>query len=95
MYCIKIHKKGKSNVAAICDKEIVGKKFEDEKACLDVSGGFYNGKVVSDKEAVELMKNADILNISGNDAVGLALKNMIIRKEDIIFIGKTAHAEVF
>ena len=40
---IKIHIKDKKIIAAICDKDLLGKVFEDGKKILDLSSDFYRG----------------------------------------------------
>ena len=42
---IKIHRSYR-NVVAICDAEILGKKFEEGKRVLDVRESFYNNEKV-------------------------------------------------
>ncbi|MBI2043545.1 DUF424 family protein [Candidatus Pacearchaeota archaeon] len=52
---IKIHKSYR-NVVAVCDSELIGKKFEEEKFQLDVKENFFKGDKVSENEAILIMK---------------------------------------
>jgi hypothetical protein len=75
------------NVIAICDKELIGKQFEEGKFQLDVKENFFKGKEVSEEEALEIMKNMKLedstFNIVGKKAVNTALKAEVITKEGI------------
>lgn len=75
------------NVVAICDKELLGRKFEEEKFQLDVKENFFKGKEVSEKEAMEIIidmaKEDATFNIIGVKSVNTALKCGIIMKEGI------------
>ena len=93
MYYIKIHKKSDTAITAICDEGLIGKKFEDSERQLDVSERFYKDKLIDEEEAVNELKDAEILNITGKKIVELAIKNNIIKKENVIYIKKKPHAE--
>jgi hypothetical protein len=75
------------NVVAICDKELLGKKFEEGKFQLDVKENFFRGKEVSEEEALEIMKGMKLedstFNIIGKRAVNAALKAEIITKDGV------------
>ena len=74
-------------VVAICDSDLLGKVFEEEKFQLDVKESFYKGEEVSQKEAIEIMKDMQkedaTFNIVGEEATKTALKAGIIEKESI------------
>lgn len=93
MYCMKIHESGKTHITAICDEELIGKRFEDHELQLEVYERFYKDKIIDDKKAVESMKNAEVLNIIGRRIVNLAVQNNLIEKENISYVGKVPHAE--
>jgi hypothetical protein len=75
------------NIIAICDKDLIGKKFEEGKFQLDVKENFFKGKEVSEKEALEIMRNMKLedstFNIIGKKAVNTALRAEIISKGGI------------
>jgi hypothetical protein len=92
---IKIHKSYR-NVVAICDTELLGKKFEQGKVQLDLTGEFFNGEDKTEDEVLEIVKNADsedaTFNIVGKQSVQLALKAGIIDKKGIKKIQKVPFA---
>ena len=77
-------------VVAVCDKELIGKKFEQGHLQLDIKENFYKGtegKEASEEEALDLMEsfsNEDAtFNIVGKKSVQTALKAGIIDKGSI------------
>ena len=82
------------DVIAICDKEILGKKFEEpsdsEKDIikqLDVKENFYKGEEVTEEKAIEIMKSMvaedATFNIVGQKSIEAAIKAKIIGKESV------------
>jgi len=78
---IKIHESYRK-VVALCDKEILGKKFEEGKRQLDVRESFYKGDEVDLQNIVEKLKELRIddatFNIVGEKAVGVAKEAGVI-----------------
>lgn len=83
---IKIHKSLR-HVVAICDSNLIGKKFEEGKRQLDVRENFYSEKEVGREEAIKIMKAHAIedatFNIVGKEATEAALEAGIINKKGI------------
>ena len=73
-------------ILTVCDKEIIGKKFETPDLKLDMSSDFYNGKEKTEKEIVKLFEQAYMINLIGQKSVELGLKSKIISEKDIIKI---------
>lgn len=78
------------DVIAICDKELIGKRFEEGKKQLDVKESFYKGekgKILEEDEIKEIiqhwLKEDATFNIVGEKAVKLALNEKIIDEEGI------------
>jgi hypothetical protein len=75
------------DVVAICDKDLLGKKFEEGKLQLDIKESFFKGKEVSKEEASEIMIDMKLedstFNIIGKKSVQTALETGIITKEGI------------
>ncbi len=53
---LKIHNSYR-NIVAICDSELLGKKFEEEKKQLDLSGEFFNGEDLSEEQVLTIMED--------------------------------------
>ena len=86
---LKIHKSYRL-VVAVCDSELVGKKFEEGNKTLDVRENFYSGEGsqnIEEKELIEMMEDLSredaTFSIIGEKSVSCALKAGIIRREGI------------
>lgn len=77
-------------VVVFCDKELIGKKFEEGTLQLDLKESFYKGsegKETTEDEAIDTMiafSDEDAtFNIVGKKSIQAALKAGIINKESI------------
>ncbi len=63
-------------VVAVCDADVFGRKLVDGKRVLDVSGAFFNGKIMNQDEAreeiIRCAKEDATFNFVGKDSVRLA-----------------------
>ena len=75
------------DVVAICDSDLLGKRFESGKFQLDVKESFYKGEEVSEEKAISIIKKMSredaTFNIVGKKSVSVALKAGIIVEEGI------------
>lgn len=77
MFCAKVHKSYRT-VVAICDSELVGKKFEEGKRQLDCRENFYKDKELNHEELkklirMQLLEDATF-NIVGEQSIKLAIE---------------------
>lgn len=83
---VKIHKTYR-DVVAICDLDLIGKKFEQGKFQLDIKESFFKGDKISKEKAIKLMQDMSredaTFNIIGERSVNTALKAGIISKKGI------------
>ena len=83
---IKIHQTYR-NVIAICDSNLLGKKFEQENLQLDMKESFYKGEEKTKQEIISIMQNMSredsTFNIVGEESVNCALEAGIISKDGI------------
>ncbi len=83
---IKIHKSYR-NVVALCDAELIGKKFEDEKRQLDCRENFYKDKLLTKDEAIRILqqqtKEDATFNIVGIKSIQASIEAGLITKENI------------
>lgn len=86
MILVKIHKSYR-DIVAICDSELLGKKFEEDKLQLDLTTQFFRGEEKTEEEAFDIineMATEDAtFNIIGEKSIALALKAEIITEEGI------------
>jgi len=94
---VKIHKSLRT-VIAICDSDLIGKKFEEGKRQLHIRENFYKDKEVNKEELIEILKRQSMedasFNIVGKESTRVALELGIIKKEGIHKIKGTPFALV-
>lgn len=75
------------DLVAVCDKELLGKRFEEGNFQLDVKENFYKGKETNRLKVIEIMKKMSgedaTFNIVGEESVSAALEAGIISKAEI------------
>lgn len=74
-------------IVAICDSDLLGKKFEYKNSQLYIKKSFYEGKNVSEGELREIIKKMllddAIFNIVGKKSISIALDTGVILKDGI------------
>ncbi len=90
---VKIHKTESREIIAVCDKELVGKKFINGEMQLDISERFYKGEEKSEEEIIKILKNCSCANLVGEKSVRLGIKIGIISKDNVIKIKGIPHAQ--
>jgi hypothetical protein len=91
---VKIHNSRGREVVAICDDDILGKKFEEGDLFLNVNESFYKGEKKSEKEVEKILNESENLNLAGEKTISIALKLKIMDKENIIWIKGVPHAQL-
>lgn len=75
------------DVVVLCDENIIGKKFEEDKFQLDVKESFFKEDKISEEKAVNILKDMQkedaTFNIVGKESTNAAVKAGIISEEDI------------
>ena len=69
---------------AICDENLLGKKFEEGIKQLDLRESFYNGQKMKKEEVIQLMrreaKEDSTFSIVGKESIATALEARLIEK---------------
>ncbi len=93
MYMRKYETEGQV-IVAVCDKDIIGKKFKEGELVLKLDEGFYRGSEACEDEVKEALLCATIANIAGEKAITCAVDCGCIDTENIIFIQGIPHAQM-
>tara|TARA_Y100000294_G_C8429258_1_gene286114 strand:+ start:233 stop:544 length:312 start_codon:yes stop_codon:yes gene_type:complete len=80
-------------IIAICDKDLLGKKFEQGELQLDLTSNFYKGDLVNEDEIKKILKNAHLMNIVGENSINFVVNNGFIKKENILKIDNIPYAQ--
>ena len=86
MMYVKIHKSYR-DVVAICDADLIGKKFEEGKKQLNLKESFYKDKKISFEEAIRLIQfqkcEDATFNLVGPESVKAGKESGIINEEGV------------
>lgn len=89
MFKVKIHR-GYRDVIAICDSDLIGKRFEEGKKQIDVKSSFFDGEEKNQKEIEEIMQDGktedSTFNIVGKKSVEIAIKTKLIAENGFLTI---------
>ncbi|HDM22785.1 MAG TPA: DUF424 family protein [Methanomicrobia archaeon] len=91
---IKIYKTGGDLLIAVCDKDLLGKRFMFNDIMFEVKESFYGGEKKDIEEIRSILEKATILNLVGNETVKKCIEWGFIKKENVIKIGETVHAQM-
>ena len=89
---VKIHDGG---ILTLCDEDLFGKHFEDEKYSLHVTERFYKGESFTKEELVKALVVASSLNLVGKFSVQFALEEGFISEKDILYIQGVPHVQIY
>ncbi|MBW3000217.1 DUF424 family protein [Candidatus Woesearchaeota archaeon] len=92
---VKVHKShdGKA-VIALCDSNLLGKKFEQDNLQLDLTSEFYKGEEKTKEEIIKLLKQPCHVNAVGEECINFLKEKGLISKENIIIIANIPHVEL-
>jgi len=84
LFCTKVHRSYRT-VVAICDHDLIGKKFEQDKRQLDLRESFYKDKEMDDLSLKRMMKMQLLedatFSIAGKNSIKIAIEEGIINKD--------------
>lgn len=90
------HKTDQGILVTVCDADIVGDTFENGDVSLTVEADFYAEEAdqADETTVVDALDRANIANIVGTQAVGLAVEHEIIDETTVLDVGDTRHAQL-
>lgn len=93
MINLKSSRVGSEYLVCLCDSNLIGRTLEEGEVQLRVPASFYGDKVVSEKIAIDELKNATIINALGIEAIELVKK--LFKLDKVIMINGVPHAQIF
>lgn len=93
---VKVTRVRNETIVAICDKELLGKKFKDETRdfTFEVKETFFKGEKMSVDNSLIYLKEASIANLVGAKIVEKAVKEKLIHQTAVIEIAGILHAQL-
>ena len=93
MYMKKYDTEGQK-IVAVCDRNIIGKKFKEGILVLKLDECFYKGAVVCEEEVKDALLGATMANIAGEKSIACAVACGCIDPDTVIFIEGIPHAQM-
>ena len=90
----KMYEQGEDLLLAVCDKELLGKKFKEGDLCLDVKESFYGGEEIDSNGLLEKMEGCTIANLVGQESVGTVVEAGFGREDDVIMVDNVPHLQI-
>jgi uncharacterized protein len=83
---LKVHRQGAEVLIAVCDSDLVGKKFAEGRLRLEVSKDFFGEEMASPEEVEAALRSATIANFVGCCAVEQAICLGYVERENVLSI---------
>ena len=81
-------------LVAICDKDLIGRSFEEGELSLKISERFYKGAEATEGEVITSLQRATIANLVGKRTIKCAVDNDFIEEASVIFVDGVPHAQM-
>jgi len=91
---MKFHRYQGHLIVAICDEEIIGKTLKQGNIVLDVTTSFYQGEKVDIDKVIEVVKEADIVVITGRRIVNKLAEKGLIDKNYALEVEGQLHIQI-
>ena len=94
MLVVKKHIKDGQLALVICDKELLGKKFENDGVVLNLSAQYFQGEDMKINEIIGLLPKAATIQAVGKEAIQLLIAQKIVEPVEVKTIQKVQHVLV-
>ena len=91
---LKAYRQGAEILIAVCDCDILGKRFVEGDLCLEVSCEFFGREPASVSEVEAALRGATMANFVGCRAVEHAIRLGYVEKENILSIDGVFYAQM-
>lgn len=81
------------NILVVCDKNLLGKIFEERNSQLNIDKDFYGEEDIDIKKIEEFLPFADILNLCGENTLKV-FEGLGFEFENILKIKEVPHIQV-
>jgi hypothetical protein len=83
---LRVYRQGREVLIAVCDCEILGKRFKEGELQLEVSSAFYGQELATPSEVEEALAKATVANFAGCRAVEHAIRLGYVERENVLCI---------
>lgn len=91
---VNVKRWGQKVLLAVCDVDILGKKFSESDRTFWIKPEFYKGQKTSLDEAINLIENSNIVNLVGCNVVRKAIEKGYVHPEAVVTVCGVLHAQI-
>jgi hypothetical protein len=91
---LKTYRQGSEVLIAVCDCDILGKKFVEGSLCMEVSQDFFGNERYSLSEVEAALNRATMANFVGCQAVEHAIRLGYVERENVLCIDGVLYAQM-
>ena len=91
---VRIYETAGDVLVAVCDENVLGKKFLFNNLIFEVKESFYKGEKNKLEEVKPVLKRATILNLVGSETIRKCIEWGYIKEENVLNLGDTVHAQM-
>jgi len=95
VYLRRVYDDGNGEVlVAVCDAELLGKRFKQGRLRLEVKTAFYQGELSTIEEAMRALAGASVANLVGEETVRAAVREGFVDPRAVIRFGEVPHVQM-
>lgn len=91
---MKTHEQGAETLIAVCDCDVLGRKFSEGQLRIDVSPDFFGGEKASCTEVTAALAGATMANFVGCRTVEHAISLGYVEKDNVLSIDGILYAQM-
>jgi len=91
---LKVYKYGKEVLIAICDCDLMGKRFTEGKLHIEINQDFFGDEKASNQEIEKALKSATIANFVGCQCIEYAIELGYVHRENTLVIDGVTCAQM-
>jgi hypothetical protein len=89
------HSPGCADVIAVCDAELLNTTITGGDLKVQIHESFYGTRQVNADEVKAALNKGDSINLMGERAVAIAIKQGLVSRKDCIMIGSVPHVQIY
>ena len=94
-YALRKIKYQETQMINICDLNLIGKEINQGDFNISISKDYFYSEEITKEDAIKVLKSSSIINLVGEDIVGLALSLNLAKKNSVKIIENVPFLMIF
>ena len=91
----KVHRQGPQSVLAGCDRDLMGKRLENDGTTISIDPAFYGTDLITPDDLLAKSVGVASINLLGKAVVDLFMSNGFMDAESVILIDGIPHVQIY